>query len=106
MCNLKAKWWLHIRGGGIFKLGAHTEITNAAARDVLLPEYNWSGFWKKQPLGLNQLKSSGDYGLRHQCGALINLQDIYLTPQWSCLASRRKSPINDRNNHHLPCRGG
>lgn len=92
---------LHIREGAIFKLAPQTEITDAAARNVFSHEQKAG-----QPLASNQLKSNDDYGIRHQCIALIILRDIYLTPQQSCLASRRKSPINGGNNHHFLCSGG
>lgn len=46
-----------------------------------LPRVKQVRYLVQQPLGLNQLKSNDDYGIRHECIALIILGDIYLAPQ-------------------------
>lgn len=106
VCNLKGVkhgiWSLvYILGKVLFfKLDLQTEIADAARKELC------SRVDKNRPGLLLQLKSNDDYGIRHQCSALIILRDIYLTPQRSCLASRRKSPINGGNNRHFLCTGG
>lgn len=114
MCNLKGKCSLHIRGGGIFQIRC-TCRNHRCCCDRHAPKWLeqvqisfFFFFQRKTASWFKPIKKNLMIimGLGISAVFLINLRDIYPTPQRSCLVSRRKSPINGNNNHQLPCRGG